>query len=502
MLIRSPRRWLIVVAAFFVLFLDEGTNKSYGLLLEDVTRNFQASTSFVGFVFGMSQGLAYILSPVNSPLSRLFSVRQLAMTGALLGSTGVILASFASNVSQFAGGLLTFGIGYTTVILTANTCPAEYFPDSFKVASGILITGSGVGTMVLPIITEEVRGAYGWRASFLLLGGLNLHSMVYGALVKPRKLRATTSLNASQDRARRADDSTEECDSDSVQHENVVLTQLGGVINAAHDNGGEVINEGSTESGRSESDAENPHRAESNSSVSNLSNSPLGEREETSHRSPTRSSSCGGILGIIDLYLYRDYPVEFGCFSMTVMLYCFIHVTWALFLIPNAETKGFDSATAVYLATIGGACNTVGRFLSGIISSRQWMKDHVFFFLVCVISGLAFGLNYVTIKYEVLAVLAGVNGLADGMKTAMINIIVQGMIPKDRFQTAMSIIFFVGGCASPISGYLGGAIYDATESYNVTFCILGAAEVLSGLFILLPLAIGKRCCRQAMGASE
>ncbi|XP_072176500.1 monocarboxylate transporter 12-like [Diadema setosum] len=183
----GARRWLVVAGAMFVLFLEAGTAKSFGVLLVDVTRNLKVSTGFAGLVFGSSQGLVYLLSLFSTPLLKRFSMRQLAMAGGLIGSVGLMLSSLAENGSQFAAAILIYGVGYSALVILANACPADYFPDSFQVASSVLIAGGGIGNMILPVVTQLITDAYGWKSALLMLGALNLHSVVYGALIKPSK---------------------------------------------------------------------------------------------------------------------------------------------------------------------------------------------------------------------------------------------------------------------------------------------------------------------------
>ena len=60
-----------------------------------------------------------------------------------------------------------------------------YFEEKRALATGIAVCGSGVGMFLLAPITELLLNAFNWRWTLVLLGGLILNGMVFGALVRP-----------------------------------------------------------------------------------------------------------------------------------------------------------------------------------------------------------------------------------------------------------------------------------------------------------------------------
>ena len=72
---------------------------------------------------------------------------------------------------------------------------AKYFNKKFSVANTIARTGLSTGLIVMPLLIQLFIDVYGWRGTLLLVGGINLHCMVSGALLKP----ITASRNASDD---------------------------------------------------------------------------------------------------------------------------------------------------------------------------------------------------------------------------------------------------------------------------------------------------------------
>ena len=61
----------------------------------------------------------------------------------------------------------------------------DYFDRYFDISQSIARFGMAVGVMILPLMTQFLLSIYGWRGSVLILGGLNVHITVSGALLRP-----------------------------------------------------------------------------------------------------------------------------------------------------------------------------------------------------------------------------------------------------------------------------------------------------------------------------
>ena len=77
----------------------------------------------------------------------------------------------------------------------------------------------------------------------------------------------------------------------------------------------------------------------------------------------------------------------------SIVLSGMCYASWIIFVIPNAEAKGFPSGDAVFLATIGGAANVLGRFFLGFFSSRKILEDRFTFCILHLITATVFFLN-------------------------------------------------------------------------------------------------------------
>ncbi|XP_004467726.1 monocarboxylate transporter 2 isoform X2 [Dasypus novemcinctus] len=108
------------------------------------------------------------------------------MLGGVLCCLGMVSASFSTTVLQlyltvgFIGGL---GLAFN--LQPALTILGKYFYKKRPMASGLAMAGSPVFLSTLAPFNQFLFNTYGWKGSFLILGGLLLNSCVAGSLMRP-----------------------------------------------------------------------------------------------------------------------------------------------------------------------------------------------------------------------------------------------------------------------------------------------------------------------------
>ena len=63
----------------------------------------------------------------------------------------------------------------------------EYFDKYFIEAVNVALFGGELGIFVTPQVTQVLRDVYGWRGALLLIAGVNLHSIVCAAVLRPHQ---------------------------------------------------------------------------------------------------------------------------------------------------------------------------------------------------------------------------------------------------------------------------------------------------------------------------
>lgn len=115
----------------------------------------------------------------------------MTIAGSILAASCIIVSMFAQNVLTL---IITIGfgtgLGFGLIYLPAIVSVTQYFEAKRSLATGIAVCGSGFGTFVFAPLTEFLIGNYGWRGAMLIIGGIVLNCIIFGAMFRPLELEA------------------------------------------------------------------------------------------------------------------------------------------------------------------------------------------------------------------------------------------------------------------------------------------------------------------------
>ena len=172
----SPRifyGWLVVAAAFAVTFVGFGCAYTFSAFVEPLQRNFGASRGSVSLVFSLAGFLYFGLGIVSGPLADRFGSRRLAVAGMVLTGLGLMAASAARSLTEvYAAYGLGVGLGVGCAYVPAIGAVQRWFVQRRGFASGLAVSGIGVGTLVMPPLASFLIESLGWRGAYLVLGAL------------------------------------------------------------------------------------------------------------------------------------------------------------------------------------------------------------------------------------------------------------------------------------------------------------------------------------------
>jgi MFS family permease len=165
--------WLVVAAAFAVTFVGFGSAYTFSAFLEPLQRDFGASRGSVSLVFSLAGFLYFGLGIVSGPLADRFGSRPLAVTGMLLTGLGLAAAGAARNLIEvYAAYGLGVGLGVGCAYVPAIGAVQRWFVRRRGFASGLAVSGIGVGTLAMPPLATLLVDQFGWRGAYLALGAL------------------------------------------------------------------------------------------------------------------------------------------------------------------------------------------------------------------------------------------------------------------------------------------------------------------------------------------
>lgn len=173
----SPARifygWVVVAAAFAVTLIGFGSAYAFSVFVASLQREFAASRGSVSLVFSLAGFLYFGLGVISGPLADRFGARRLAVAGMLLVGAGLAAVGMARSLAEvyLAYGLgVGLGVGFSYVPVVGVV--QRWFVKRRGFASGIAVSGIGVGTLVVPPLAAWLIDLIGWRNTFITLGAI------------------------------------------------------------------------------------------------------------------------------------------------------------------------------------------------------------------------------------------------------------------------------------------------------------------------------------------
>jgi len=165
--------WFVVAAAFAVTFVGFGSAYTFSAFFEPLQKDFGASRGSVSLIFSIAGFLYFGLGLVSGPLADRYGARPLAIVGMLLVGAGLALAGAARSLAEvyiaYSVGIgLGVGLAYVPVIAAVQ----KWFVRRRGLASGLAVTGIGVGTLLMPPLASLLIGSLGWRQTYQMLGAV------------------------------------------------------------------------------------------------------------------------------------------------------------------------------------------------------------------------------------------------------------------------------------------------------------------------------------------
>jgi MFS family permease len=163
--------WCVVAAAFAIGLVGFGSAYTFSAFAGPMQRDFGASRGSIGIGFSLASFLNLGLGSLSGPAADRWGARRLAVAGMIL--TGLALASTgaAHSVAQmYVTYGLGVGFGVGCAYVPALGAVQRWFTRRRGLASGLAVSGIGVGTAVMPPIASRLIADFGWRGAYLLIG--------------------------------------------------------------------------------------------------------------------------------------------------------------------------------------------------------------------------------------------------------------------------------------------------------------------------------------------
>ncbi|NP_001296896.1 monocarboxylate transporter 2 [Fundulus heteroclitus] len=178
--------WAVVLGSFISIGFSYAFPKAITVFFKDIQIIFDASSSQVAWISSIMLAVMYAAGPISSILVNTYGCRPIVMMGGCLCAVGMISASFCTNVLQLyiCIGVIG-GLGLAFNLQPALTMIGKYFQKKRPIANGLAMAGSPVFLSTIAPLNQYLFNQFGWRGSFLILGGLLLNCCVARSLMRP-----------------------------------------------------------------------------------------------------------------------------------------------------------------------------------------------------------------------------------------------------------------------------------------------------------------------------
>jgi MFS transporter, ACS family, hexuronate transporter len=168
-------RWSICGLLFFATTVNYVDRQVLGILKPVLEKDLHWNESDYGWVVFTFQ-LAYaLMMPLAGRAMDWLGTRVGYAIAVAVWSAASMLHSLASTPFQFAMARFALGLGEASNFPAAIKTVADWFPKRERsFATGIFNSGSNIGAIVAPLAVPIVAAHFGWRASFIFTGSLDV----------------------------------------------------------------------------------------------------------------------------------------------------------------------------------------------------------------------------------------------------------------------------------------------------------------------------------------
>ena len=164
--------YIVVAAALLIVIIAHGAQYTFGIFFKPILTEFDWTRVATSGAFSLYLVLWGFLGILVGRLNDSFGPRiVMTVCGFFLG-LGYLLMSQIGAIWQlylFYGVIIAIGMSGAWVPLI-STVP-RWFVKRRGMMTGIVTSGSGIGTILLSLVASRLISDHGWRLSYIIVGG-------------------------------------------------------------------------------------------------------------------------------------------------------------------------------------------------------------------------------------------------------------------------------------------------------------------------------------------
>jgi MFS family permease len=174
----KPKRWYygwaIVAVSFLTLFFSLGTRFSFGVFYVAILKEYAWGRGETAGAFSLALVIHAFFGIITGKLIDRFGPRMFFPLGATFLAMGFATASRITAIWHlylFFGVIMAVGSNTLSYSPHMSLIP-KWFIKKRGLACGLVVSGIGLGTMVMAPFIQLIIDSMGWRSAFLILAGM------------------------------------------------------------------------------------------------------------------------------------------------------------------------------------------------------------------------------------------------------------------------------------------------------------------------------------------
>ncbi len=178
----SPRffyGYVMVAVAFVIMLLSWGLYVVFGVFFDPLLEEFGWTRTMISGAYSLSAILSGVVGIAMGGLTDRFGPRLVVTFCGFCLGLGYLLMSQVNALWQFYLYYgVVIGIGMSGVWIPLVSPIARWFVERRSLMTGIVISGLTVGQLIAPPVISRLIPAYGWRLSYIILGGVVMVTII------------------------------------------------------------------------------------------------------------------------------------------------------------------------------------------------------------------------------------------------------------------------------------------------------------------------------------
>ncbi|KAJ8965757.1 hypothetical protein NQ314_003915 [Rhamnusium bicolor] len=160
-----------------------------------------------------------------------------------------------------------------------------------------------------------------------------------------------------------------------------------------------------------------------------------------------------------------------------------------VYLVDCAKADGIETGSASFLLSIIGITNTVGRIACGYFADFPQVNALLVNNICLIIAAVSVGLIPFCHTYIAYTASSIFFAIALAGYISLSSIILVDLLGLDKLTNAFGLLILFRGAAALVGSPLAGAIYDATQSYDIPFYVAGSLfGIAAAISFMVPCA--------------